>query len=129
MKIAAIIPILIIGLCSCRTVVRTSDVRTLRDSIRSIDILHDSIHIHDSVVILRKADTVTVREVRNLVRYRFKTDTVERLKRDTVYRTAWSSPVSSPGLFTSFRRNIVSDLLIMTIFLSIIVFFLKSKAP
>lgn len=101
---------------SCRTVIRTADNRILCDSLRNIGILHDSIHIRDSVIIRADADTVTVREVRYLTRYRTKTDTVEKYICDTVYRTVTlPAPASSSCIFQSLVSKILSILAIPAI--------------
>lgn len=121
MKLPSLLIIVLCCLCSCRTVVRTYGNRTIHDSIRSTELLHDSIHIRDSVILISNADTVRVREVRYLTRYRYKTDTIEKYVTDTAYQTATVTPGYSSGMFSPFHGNSVLLIITLAIILLIII--------
>lgn len=121
MKLPSLLIIVLCCLCSCRTVVRTTGSRTLHDSIRSTGMLRDSIHIRDSVILLGNADTVRIREVRYLTRYRYRTDTVEKHVLDTVYQTVTVTPGYSSGLFSPLHGNSVPIIITLAIILLIII--------
>lgn len=121
MKLPSLLIIVLCCLCSCRTVVRTADNRTHHDRVRSTDLLHDSIHIRDSIILISNADTVRLREVRYLTRYRYKTDTVEKYVIDTVYQTVSVTHNSSSGLFSPLHVNSVPIIITLAIILLIII--------
>lgn len=121
MKLPSLLIIVLCCLCSCRSVVRTADNTTHHDSIRSTDLLHDSIHIRDSIILISNADTVRLREVRYLTRYRYRTDTVEKYVTDTVYQTVSVTPGNTSGLFSPFHGNLVPIIITLAIILLIII--------
>jgi len=75
----AVVVLLILLLCSCRST-RYVPVETVRtDTLYQKVVQRDSIHIHDSVTIREKGDTVMIEHWRTQWR--------DRLKRDTIYRS------------------------------------------
>lgn len=79
----AVVVLLILLLCSCRST-RYVPVETVRtDTLYQKVVQRDSIHIHDSVTIREKGDTVMIDHWRTQWR--------DRLQRDTIYRSRTDS--------------------------------------
>lgn len=83
-KWSAVIILLALAICSCRSVkyVPVETVRT--DSVYLNRVERDSVHLRDSVFVLLKGDTVWMEKYRYLYRDKVIRDTVSVVKVDTV---------------------------------------------
>lgn len=80
----AVVVLMILLLCSCRSI-RYVPVETVRtDTLYQKVVQRDSIHIHDSVTIREKGDTVKIEHWRTQWRDRCQRDTIYRSRTDSV---------------------------------------------
>ena len=61
-------------------VVTQTETRTLRDTLRQVQVERDSIYLHDSIFVVRETRSDTIRETRYVYRYKFR----DRWKEDSV---------------------------------------------
>lgn len=71
--------------CASRQMVTTEQRTAVRDSIRLLTVLRDSVAIRDSVSVVMRRDTVFVERWRNHYIERWRVDTVAAVRRDTVF--------------------------------------------
>lgn len=71
--------------CASRQMVTTEQHTAVRDSIRLLTVLRDSVAIRDSVSVVMRRDTVFVERWRNHYIERWRVDTVAAVRRDTVF--------------------------------------------
>ncbi len=85
-RFVLLLAVALMAMCSCSTVkyVPVENVRI--DSVRVTDIMHDSIHVRDSVLIHEKADTVFVTRWRTEYREALRVDTVHVVRTDSVQK-------------------------------------------
>lgn len=71
-------------MCSCARVqyVPVETVKT--DSVRVVDVQHDSIYVQDSVIVREKADTIFVTRWRTEYREALRVDTVQIVRTDSI---------------------------------------------
>ena len=71
--------------CASRQTVTTEQRTAVRDSIRLLTLMRDSVAIRDSVSVVTRRDTVFVERWRNHYIERWRVDTVAAVRRDTVF--------------------------------------------
>ena len=71
--------------CAPRHVVTTEQRTAVRDSIRLLTVMRDSVAIRDSVSVIARRDTVFIERWRNHYIERWRVDTVAAVRRDTVF--------------------------------------------
>lgn len=71
--------------CASRHIVTTEQHTAVRDSIRLLTVMRDSVAIRDSVSVVTRRDTVFIERWRNHYVERWRVDTVAAVRRDTVF--------------------------------------------
>lgn len=71
--------------CASRQIVTTEQRTAVRDSIRLLTVMRDSVAIRDSVSVITRRDTVFIERWRNHYIERWRVDTVAAVRRDTVF--------------------------------------------
>lgn len=71
--------------CASRHIVTTEQRTAVRDSIRLLTVMRDSVAIRDSVSVITRRDTVFIERWRNHYIERWRVDTVAAVRRDTVF--------------------------------------------
>lgn len=71
--------------CASRHIVTTEQHTAVRDSIRLLTVMRDSVAIRDSVSVITRSDTVFVKRWHNHYIERWRVDTVAAVRRDTVF--------------------------------------------
>jgi len=71
--------------CASRQIVTTEQRTAVRDSVRLLTVLRDSVAIRDSVSVITRRDTVFIERWRNHYIERLRVDTVAAVRRDTVF--------------------------------------------
>lgn len=77
--------LLLLTSCASRQIVTTEQHTAVRDSIRLLTVMRDSVAIRDSVSVITRRDTVFIERWRNHYIERWRVDTVAAVQRDTVY--------------------------------------------
>ena len=77
--------LLLLTSCASRQMVTTEQRTAVRDSIRLLTVLRDSVAIRDSVSVVTRRDTVFIERWRNHYIERWRVDTVAAVRRDTVF--------------------------------------------
>lgn len=77
--------LLLLTSCASRQIVTTEQRTAVRDSIRLLTIMRDSVAIRDSVSVITRSDTVFIERWRNHYIERWRVDTVAAVRRDTVF--------------------------------------------
>ena len=71
--------------CASRQILTTEQRTAVRDSVRLLTVMRDSVAIRDSVSVVTRRDTVFVERWRNHYIERWRVDTVAAVRRDTVF--------------------------------------------
>ena len=71
--------------CASRQIVTTEQRTAVRDSIRLLTVMRDSVAIRDSISVITRSDTVFIERWRNHYIERWRVDTVAAVRRDTVF--------------------------------------------
>ena len=98
---------LLILLTSCATsrqMVTTEQRTAVRDSIRLLTIMRDSIAIRDSVSVVARRDTVFIERWRNHYIERWRVDTVAAVRRDTVFLEKIQTTEKTPARVSFFAN-------------------------
>lgn len=77
--------LLILTSCASRHIVTAEQRTAVRDSIRLLTVMRDSVAIRDSVCVITRSDTVFIERWRNHYIERWRVDTVAAVRRDTVF--------------------------------------------
>ena len=77
--------LLLLTSCASRQMVTTEQRTAVRDSIRLLTVMRDSVAIRDSVSVIARHDTVFIERWRNHYIERWRVDTVAAVRRDTVF--------------------------------------------
>ena len=77
--------LLLLTSCASRQIVTTEQRTSVRDSVRLLTVMRDSVAIRDSVSVVTRRDTVFVERWRNHYIERWRVDTVAAVRRDTVF--------------------------------------------
>lgn len=83
--ISGCLVLLFLTSCASRQMMTTEQRTAVRDSIRLLTMLRDSVAIRDSVSVITRSDTVFVERWRNHYIERWRVDTVAAVRRDTVF--------------------------------------------
>lgn len=76
--------LLLLTSCASRQIATTEQRTAVRDSIRLLTVMRDSVAIRDSVSVITRRDTVFIERWRNHYIERWRVDTVAAVRRDTV---------------------------------------------
>ena len=71
--------------CASRQTVTTEQRTAVRDSVRLLTVMRDSVAIRDSISVITRRDTVFIERWRNHYIERWRVDTVAAVRRDTVF--------------------------------------------
>lgn len=77
--------LLLLTSCASRHIVTTEQRTAVRDSVRLLTVMRDSVAIRDSVSVITRRDTVFIERWRNHYIERWRVDTVAAVRRDTVF--------------------------------------------
>lgn len=77
--------LLLLTSCASRQIVTTEQRTAIRDSVRLLTVMRDSVAIRDSVSVITRSDTVFIERWRNHYIERWRVDTVAAVRRDTVF--------------------------------------------
>lgn len=76
---------MLLASCASRQMMTTEQRTAVRDSIRLLTVMRDSVAIRDSVSVVSRRDTVFIERWRNHHIERWRVDTVAVVRRDTVF--------------------------------------------
>lgn len=105
--------------CASRQIVTTEQRTAVRDSIRLLTVLRDSVAIRDSVSVITRRDTVFIERWRNHYIERWRVDTVAAVRRDTVFLEKIQTTEKTPAR-VRFFANWMPWILIFFLSLSLI---------
>ena len=77
--------LLLLTSCASHQIVTTEQRTAVRDSVRLLTVMRDSVAIRDSVSVITRRDTVFIERWRNHYIERWRVDTVAAVRRDTVF--------------------------------------------
>lgn len=77
--------LLLLTSCASRQILTTEQRTAVRDSVRLLTVMRDSVAIRDSVSVITRRDTVFVERWRNHYIERWRVDTVAAVRLDTVF--------------------------------------------
>lgn len=83
--ISCCLVLLLLTSCASRQIVTTEQRTAVRDSIRLLTVMRDSVAIRDSVSVITRSDIVFIERWRNHYIERWRVDTVAAVRRDTVF--------------------------------------------
>lgn len=90
--------------CASRQMVTTEQHTAIRDSIRLLTVMRDSIAIRDSVSVVTRRDTVFIERWRNHYIERWRVDTVAAVRRDTVFLEKIQTTEKTPARVAFFAN-------------------------
>lgn len=90
--------------CASRQTVTTEQRTAVRDSVRLLTVLRDSVAIRDSVSVITRRDTVFVERWRNHYIERWRVDTVAAVRRDTVFLEKIQTTEKTPARVSFFAN-------------------------
>lgn len=96
--------LLILTSCASRQMVTTEQHTAVRDSIRLLTVMRDSVAIRDSVSVITRRDTVFIERWRNHYIERWRVDTVAALRRDTVFLEKIQTTEKTPARVSFFAN-------------------------
>lgn len=96
--------LLLLTSCASRHIVTTEQRTAVRDSIRLLTVMRDSVSIRDSVSVVTRSDTVFIERWRNHYIERWRVDTVAAVRRDTVFLEKIQTTEKTPAR-VSFLAN------------------------
>lgn len=111
--------LLLLTSCASRQIVTTEQRTAVRDSVRLLTVLRDSVAIRDSVSVITRRDTVFIERWRNHYVERWRVDTVAAVRRDTVFLEKIQTTEKTPAR-VSFFANWMPWILIFFLSLSLI---------
>ena len=111
--------LLLLTSCASRQMVTTEQRTAIRDSIRLLTVMRDSVAIRDSVSVITRRDTVFIERWRNHYIERWRVDTVAAVRRDTVFLEKIQTTEKTPAR-VSFLANWMPWVLIFFISLSLL---------
>lgn len=111
--------LLLLTSCASRHIVTTEQRTAVRDSVRLLTVLRDSIAIRDSVSVVTRRDTVFIERWRNHYIERWRVDTVAAVRRDTVFLEKIQTTEKTPAR-VRFFANWMPWILIFFLSLSLI---------
>ena len=90
--------------CASRQMVTTEHRTAVRDSIRLLTMLRDSVAIRDSVSVVIRRDTVVIERWRKQYIERWRVDTVAAVRRDTVFLEKIQTTEKTPARVSFFAN-------------------------
>ena len=90
--------------CASRKMETTEQHTAIRDSIRLLTIMRDSVAIRDSVSVITRSDTVFIERWRNHFIERWRVDTVAAVRRDTVFLEKIQTTEKTPARVSFFAN-------------------------
>ena len=96
--------LLLLTSCASRHIVTTEQRTAVRDSVRLLTVLRDSIAIRDSVSVITRRDTVFIERWRNHYIERWRVDTVAAVRRDTVFLEKIQTTEKTPARVAFFAN-------------------------
>ena len=89
--------------CASRQIV-TTERTAVRDSVRLLTVMRDSVAIRDSVSVITRRDTVFIERWRNHYIERWRVDTVSAVRRDTVFLEKIQTTEKTPARVAFFAN-------------------------
>lgn len=105
--------------CASRQILTTEQRTAVRDSVRLLTVMRDSVAIRDSVSVITRRDTVFIERWRNHYIERWRVDTVAAVRRDTVFLEKIQTTEKTPAR-VRFFANWMPWILIFLLSLSLI---------
>lgn len=96
--------LLLLTSCASRHIVTTEQRTAVRDSIRLLTVMRDSVAIRDSVSVVTRRDTVFIERWRNHYIERWRVDTVAAMRRDTVFLEKIQTTEKTPARVAFFAN-------------------------
>ena len=96
--------LLLLTSCASRHIVTTEQRTAVRDSIRLLTIMRDSVAIRDSISVITRRDTVFIERWRNHYIERWRVDTVAAVRRDTVFLEKIQTTEKTPARVSFFAN-------------------------
>ena len=96
--------LLLLTSCASRHIVTTEQRTAVRDSVRLLTVLRDSVAIRDSVSVITRRDTVFIERWRNHYIERWRVDTVAAVRRDTVFLEKNQTTEKTPARVSFFAN-------------------------
>lgn len=115
--------LLILTSCASRHIVTAEQRTAVRDSIRLITVMRDSVAIRDSVSVITRSDTVFIERWRNHYIERWRVDTVAAVRRDTVFLEKIQTTEKTPAQVSFFANWMPWILIFLLSSLSIFILF------
>ena len=115
--------LLILTSCASRHIVTAEQRTAVRDSIRLLTVMRDSVAIRDSVCVITRSDTVFVERWRNHYIERWRVDTVAAVRRDTVFLEKIQTTEKTPAQVSFFANWMPWILIFLLSSLSIFILF------
>ena len=115
--------LLILTSCASRHIVTAEQRTAVRDSIRLLTVMRDSVAIRDSVCVITRSDTVFVERWRNHYIERWRIDTVAAVRRDTVFLEKIQTTEKTPARVSFFVNWMPWILIFLLSSLSIFILF------
>lgn len=109
--------------CASRQIVTTEQRTAVRDSIRLLTVMRDSVAIRDSVSVITRSDTVFIERWRNHYIERWRVDTVAAVRRDTVFLEKIQTTEKTPARVRFFANWMPWILLFFLSSLSLFILF------
>ena len=111
--------------CASRQIVTTEQLTAVRDSVRLLTVMRDSVAIRDSVSVFTRRDTVFIERWRNHYIERWRVDTVAAVRRDTVFLEKIQTTEKTPAR-VAFFANWMPWILIFFLF-SLLIYILFNR--
>ena len=115
--------LLLLTSCASRHIVTAEQRTAVRDSIRLLTVMRDSVAIRDSVCVITRSDTVFVERWRNHYIERWRVDTVAAVRRDTVFLEKIQTTEKTPAQVSFFVNWMPWILIFLLSSLSIFILF------
>lgn len=115
--------LLLLTSCASRHIVTAEQRTAVRDSIRLITVMRDSVAIRDSVSVITRSDTVFIERCRNHYIERWRVDTVAAVRRDTVFLEKIQTTEKTPAQVSFFANWMPWILIFLLSSLSIFILF------
>ena len=115
--------LLLLTSCASRHIVTAEQRTAVRDSIRLLTVMRDSVAIRDSVCVITRSDTVFIERWRNHYIERWRVDTVAAVRRDTVFLEKIQTTEKTPAQVSFFANWMPWILIFLLSSLSIFILF------
>lgn len=119
--------LLLLTSCASRQIVTSEQRTAVRDSIRLLTVMRDSVAIRDSVSVITRRDTVFIERWRNHYIERWRVDTVAAVRRDTVFLEKIQTTEKTPARVRFFANWMPWILIFFLSSLSLFILFNGSR--